>query len=172
MLLSCGFYYSHQYDITHSRQRQSKLDFSLPIWKRIDPRFYWNSHFMQPFVDHDVRDWILPVMDGYIEINPCTCISGSFYFALISRRECYRTGARFHTRGADPSGNCANFAETEQIITFNGNISSWVQTRGSIPLIWFQPRSINPSKAKPTVDFSPFSVSEFLSFFPCYEMEI
>ena len=158
MLTTCGFYYSPEYDVTHSRQRQSKLDFSVPIWHRIDKRFYWNADLMQPFIDHDIRDWILPAMDGYIEISPCTGILGTYYFALISRRECYRTGARFHTRGADPEGNCANFAETEQIVIFNGTVSSWVETRGSIPLIWYQPRSL--TKAKPTVDFSPFSVSK------------
>lgn len=32
----------------------------------------------------------------------------------------------------------ANFVETEQIIEYNGDRSSFVQTRGSIPLIWYQ----------------------------------
>ena len=34
---------------------------------------------------------------------------------LISRRSRFRAGTRFTVRGADASGACANFAETEQI---------------------------------------------------------
>lgn len=41
-------------------------------------------------------------------------------------------------RGADCHGYVANFVETEQIIEFQGDRASFVQTRGSIPLIWTQ----------------------------------
>lgn len=163
MLTSFGFYYSPTYDITHSRQRQMNLDKSLPPWKRIDKRFFWNFKFMDKFIENQINDWILPLMDGFIEIHSCNSRLGNFTFILISRREWNRTGARFHTRGADPRGHVANFAETEQIIIYDGNVSSWVQTRGSIPLIWYQPRALIPSNGKPTIDYSPFAVSN--SFF-------
>lgn len=39
-------------------------------------------------------------------------------YIFISRRGCLRTGARYHTRGADPMGNVANFVETEQMIEY------------------------------------------------------
>ena len=118
---------------------------------------------MGPFIEHGISDWILTAMDGFVAINRYWSTQLEYTFTLISRRECYRTGARFQTRGADPAGNVANFAETEQIIEFKGNVSSWVQTRGSIPLIWYQ---FNALKAKPTVDHSPFSVRfSFFYFF-------
>ncbi|CAA3005538.1 Phosphoinositide phosphatase SAC6 [Olea europaea subsp. europaea] len=41
-------------------------------------------------------------------------------------------------RGADSDGYVANFVETEQIIQLNGHIASFVQVRGSIPLLWDQ----------------------------------
>jgi hypothetical protein len=41
-------------------------------------------------------------------------------------------------RGIDEEGEAANFVETEQIISYNGNIAAHVQTRGSIPLYWNQ----------------------------------
>lgn len=161
MLYTCGFYYSYEYDITHTRQRQTRLDPNAPVWNRVDPRFYWNLHFMAEFRKNNITDWILPVMDGFVETSLCFSPKGRYLFILISRREWYRTGARFLTRGSNPDGNVANFAETEQIVIFEGRISSWVQTRGSIPLIWFQPSSINPLKAKPTVVDSPFSVCKY-----------
>lgn len=42
------------------------------------------------------------------------------------------------TRGADHEGNVANFVETEQIVEYGLCKSSFVQTRGSIPLFWHQ----------------------------------
>ncbi|KAE9607833.1 putative phosphatidylinositol-3,4-bisphosphate 4-phosphatase [Lupinus albus] len=41
-------------------------------------------------------------------------------------------------RGADPDGYVANFVETEQIMQINGYTASFVQVRGSIPLLWEQ----------------------------------
>ncbi|XP_012844877.1 PREDICTED: phosphoinositide phosphatase SAC6-like [Erythranthe guttata] len=41
-------------------------------------------------------------------------------------------------RGADSDGFVANFVETEQIVQMNGYTASFVQVRGSIPLIWDQ----------------------------------
>lgn len=59
-------------------------------------------------------------------------------FGFISRRSCMRTGMRYRTRGIDHSGYAANFVETEQLVIFNNHVSSFVQTRGSIPLLWEQ----------------------------------
>jgi hypothetical protein len=48
-------------------------------------------------------------------------------------------------RGTDIQGNSANFVETEQIVEFdqdgqrtNRVLTSFLQTRGSIPLYWSQ----------------------------------
>lgn len=41
-------------------------------------------------------------------------------------------------RGADSDGFVANFVESEQIIQLNGCTASFVQVRGSIPLLWDQ----------------------------------
>ncbi|KAJ6792754.1 phosphoinositide phosphatase SAC6-like [Iris pallida] len=41
-------------------------------------------------------------------------------------------------RGADLDGYVANFVETEQILRSNGFTASFVQVRGSIPLLWEQ----------------------------------
>lgn len=53
---------------------------------------------------------------------------------------CERAGTRFHVRGVNDEGHVANFVETEQIIYGDqGDISSFLQTRGSVPLFWEQP---------------------------------
>jgi len=56
--------------------------------------------------------------------------------------------------GVDANGQCANFIETEQVVEFdkdgklqNRAITSFLQTRGSIPLYWSQ---------KPNLKWQPF----------------
>uniref|UniRef100_A0A2N9EI01 SAC domain-containing protein n=1 Tax=Fagus sylvatica TaxID=28930 RepID=A0A2N9EI01_FAGSY len=57
---------------------------------------------------------------------------------LVARRCSRRNGTRMWRRGADSDGYVANFVESEQIMQFNGFTASFVQIRGSIPLLWEQ----------------------------------
>ncbi|KAM0902592.1 hypothetical protein ACQ4PT_019210 [Festuca glaucescens] len=64
--------------------------------------------------------------DGPVRIN------------LFSRRCNRRLGTRMWRRGANLEGATANFVETEQLIEYEGLTSSFIQVRGSIPLLWEQ----------------------------------
>lgn len=74
----------------------------------------------------------------------------SYLLTLISRRSVKRSGLRYLRRGIDDEGNCANAAETEQILSSpdwspTRRIVSFVQIRGSIPLYFSQsPYSLKP----------------------------
>jgi hypothetical protein len=46
---------------------------------------------------------------------------------------------RFNVRGCNDEGHVANFVETEQVIFLDKEVTSYVQTRGSVPLFWEQP---------------------------------
>lgn len=46
---------------------------------------------------------------------------------------------RFNVRGTNDEGHVANFVETEQVIFLDNEITSYIQTRGSVPLFWEQP---------------------------------
>lgn len=59
-------------------------------------------------------------------------------WGIISRRSIHRAGTRLFCRGVDGNGYVANYVETEQILEVRGSKSSFVQTRGSIPLFWQQ----------------------------------
>lgn len=73
---------------------------------------------------------------------------------VIARRSAKRPGTRQWRRGTDVEAHVANFVESEQIVEFeDGDVSSFVQVRGSIPIMWSQtpnlmykiPISIGPS---------------------------
>ncbi len=106
-------------------------------------------------------DYISSFILGYVQQSK-TFISSSqasVAFTLISRKEVMRLGTRFFSRGIDSNGNVSNYVETEQILIFNNEISnsnnpttkifSYLQIRGSIPILWTQ----NPTlKYKPPVE--------------------
>eukprot|EP01116_Phalansterium_solitarium_P000215 TRINITY_DN10124_c0_g1_i1.p1 TRINITY_DN10124_c0_g1~~TRINITY_DN10124_c0_g1_i1.p1 ORF type:complete len:600 (+),score=236.81 TRINITY_DN10124_c0_g1_i1:38-1837(+) len=154
-LLGAGdFYFSFDIDLSNSCQRSSKLSFESaqlpPAWAAIEDRFVWNSHLQAPFLPFvkDFGNFFPPIIQGFVQIKrTCEVNKAKFSYALISRRNKNRAGTRFNMRGADSSGNVANFVETEQIIQLaDGRIFSGVQTRGSIPVVWTQ---------EPTLDYEP-----------------
>ncbi|EDO26798.1 predicted protein, partial [Nematostella vectensis] len=134
---SDSFYYSPTGDITNTLQRQcgDHYDHSLPLWKRVDKRFFWNSHMLQDLINNDdplASSWILPVIQGYCSIVHCHNMfeeddmeeqsdiqigalpPEEFDLLLISRRSIFRAGTRYKRRGVDDDGEVANYVETEQ----------------------------------------------------------
>ncbi|KAI5713687.1 hypothetical protein M8J76_003515 [Diaphorina citri] len=83
------------------------------------------------------RAWVNPIIQGYVEIAPIYKLDLSLI--LISRRSRFRAGTRYKRRGLNPEGHCANYVETEQIISYKSHAVSFVQVRGSVPLFWSQP---------------------------------
>ncbi|KAI8997241.1 SacI homology domain-containing protein [Pilobolus umbonatus] len=152
-LTSNNFYFSYEYDITQSLQRQlqfTKEQLHEPMYKRADERFFWNRFASSKFIDAKVNmsDYILPVMQGFIEMKDCNINGNSFAWGLITRRSRHRPGTRYFSRGIDAEGHVSNFVETEQLVLFDGLKNSkpcegkielsFVQTRGSIPVYWAQ----------------------------------
>lgn len=123
-----------QFDLTLCAQRRRRTN-------EVDNRFFWNrmlfTHPMRYGVDTEF--WLLKAICGSIEIRTIYAGSRQARAAIISRLSCERAGTRFNVRGTNDEGCVANFVETEQVIYLDGEVSSHVQTRGSVPLFWEQP---------------------------------
>ncbi|VDM05623.1 unnamed protein product, partial [Schistocephalus solidus] len=159
-----GFYFSYTYDLTLTQQRLSELGPDAKrqnIFERAERRFVWNGFLLDDWCGlvsaalstppvyawPKLESFITPVIFGYVGIlQPATSTASSFNvsddtpcYALISRRSVFRAGTRFYARGVDKDANAANTVETEQIAYIPpGNIFSFVQIRGSVPLFWSQ----------------------------------
>ena len=69
-------------------------------------------------------------------------INGSkLCLVLISRRAAKRGGTQSFATGLDGGGNAANYVETEQILTTKDHYFSFVQCRGSAPVLWNEEKS-------------------------------
>jgi len=175
------FYFSYTHDITHTRQRLDTLGGSREFMQkslieRADHRFVWNKHLLKPFLANPkLHSYALPVIHGFVSINPCSISGHKFNWTIISRRSTERVGVRLFVRGADSNGHVANYVETEQIVEVGNDVCSYVQTRGSIPLFWQQrpnlkykpPPTLEPNQAH-NVAFS----KHFQSQVPLYGQQV
>ncbi|KAJ8920227.1 hypothetical protein NQ315_011888 [Exocentrus adspersus] len=155
-----SFYYSHTTDLTNSLQRLCNLEKQDAIdpqalWKTVDDRFFWNKHMLKCIIDTEnplCDPWILPIIQGYIQIEDCKVEVGRelgssasdasyeiFTLCILSRRSRFRAGTRYKRRGVDENGEVANYVETEQIVAYQSHEVSFVQVRGSVPVYWSQP---------------------------------
>jgi hypothetical protein len=153
VMQSKALYFSYDYDLTHSMQRIALFTEEQkrqPLWQRAHSAYFWNSYISEAFIQAGAHSFILPVIQGYVQVESTTLGGQNVDYALLSRRDHRRAGRRFFTRGLDARGNSANFVETEQILVckMSGRtvVNSYVQVRGSIPLLWSQ---------KPTLEYMP-----------------
>lgn len=136
-----GLYFSYDADLTLNAQRSDNLKIEskmLPLWKQADTRFVWNKRMMQELIQCELCPYILPIIQGSYQTFQTILGKANLNVTLIARRCMHRTGTRMWRRGADLEGNVANFVESEQILEANGYLASYVQVRGSIPLLWEQ----------------------------------
>ena len=160
-------YYSPNMDLTISILNITKKLVTQPkshIFKYTINHFCWNYSIAKCFDSDGMNEFVFPVINGFFgsrdiqndneEISP-----NDAHFILIARKDDRRSGMRFLIRGADSNGNVANSVESEEIITFRDNegkvnICSFIEIRGSIPLMWEQEPNfqLNP-KIKPLDDF-------------------
>lgn len=122
-----------------------------------DERFFWNRRASAALLaaGHGARRFVTPIINGFVQEERTRVGETPVRLLLVTRRGCARQGTRFNMRGADSEGNVANYAETEQVVTVLASgsgsgasaisspaeerVTSFVQIRGSIPLLWEQP---------------------------------
>eukprot|EP00123_Amoebidium_parasiticum_P009413 comp19455_c1_seq1/m.22623 comp19455_c1_seq1/g.22623 ORF comp19455_c1_seq1/g.22623 comp19455_c1_seq1/m.22623 type:complete len:638 (-) comp19455_c1_seq1:1554-3467(-) len=134
--------------------------------------FAWNSYLLSEMMTQCHRDWVLPVIHGFVAQNNIDVFGRPIYLTLIARRSRHFAGARFLKRGANERGHVANHVETEQIVHDatsmrhdSGRYTSYVQMRGSIPLFWSQDNSNMAPKPAISLDrVDPFYMAAALHF--------
>ncbi|MCO5547320.1 hypothetical protein L7F22_000768 [Adiantum nelumboides] len=133
-----GLYMSYDADLTHSVQASLSLQRNQSLWKQVDSRFVWNKQFWDDLYEMQFDSFALPVIQGSFQTFELQLNKTPVKVSLIARRCVRRIGTRMWRRGANLNGDVANFVETEQILQADGCVASYVQVRGSIPVIWEQ----------------------------------
>jgi len=137
-LFTMGFYYSFKYNISISRQSQSKTNISNS-WdseKKYILNYIMNKTLL--FEQKVNNIWITACIFGYINIEETQISGENVKFAIISRRSYHQAGTRYNARGINDNGNVANYVETEQILKIKNNLYSTIILRGSAPIFFDQ----------------------------------
>lgn len=152
-------YFSFDFDMTRHLQARSTTSGgtvapALPSLTRADMRFVWNRHVSTDVVRMGLVDWVLPLVLGYVGVGSAIVAGKSVRLAIMSRRAADRPGRRLTVRGADMQGEVANFVESELLLSHADSAASFVQVRGSMPLLWAQPAALS-LKPKPVLKHEP-----------------
>ncbi|CAB05701.2 SAC domain-containing protein [Caenorhabditis elegans] len=161
--LSTDFYFSYSYDMSRTFQENSlRSDWNNHGQRRLeaDERFVWNSFLLEPLRKNLISErWFVEIVHGYVRQEYIFLPIGRISLTIIGRRSTKYAGTRFLKRGANPTGNVANYVETEQIVwdmassgnVADGRFSSFVQMRGSVPMRWSQDPSTRGVVGKPLI---------------------
>lgn len=168
-----AMYFSYDYNLTQSSQHiingilgereewkvQELKKEEEGYWSDIDTNFAFNRPHLN-FRNLTLHDkFFVTCIYGYVYIHSLHFDAKKVDYVLISRKDVRRLGRRFTCRGADKDGSVANFVETEQLIIDQEaeyvRVCAYLQTRGSIPLLWTQTPNL---KWSPTLKISSDSV--------------
>ena len=163
-----NLYFSDKLDLTISlinlnkikENKMNNINNSF-IFANSITKYCWNYSIGKYFDIEGMETFIFPVINGFIDIKEeKENYDEEFKFVLIGRKDTRRSGVRLLIRGADSEGNVSNSCESEEIVIYKPsnkeeiNLASFVQVRGSIPLMWTQEPSLqlNP-QIRPRNDF-------------------
>lgn len=117
-----GMYYSN---FSLYKNLQSK-------YKDLNTDFMFNYLPYNNALNYNLEPYLVKCIQGYYKSIQIEKLK----ICLISRRSWKRCGTRFFSRGLNNDGYPSNFVETEQILFNKNQYFSFLQIRGSIPLIW------------------------------------
>ncbi|KAL9247246.1 hypothetical protein vseg_020698 [Gypsophila vaccaria] len=140
------FYFSYSYRITHSLQQNLRDDETKLA--PYETMFVWNAFLTRGVRSHLGNTlWTVALIHGFFKQIKFSKCGRTVNVTLIARRSRHYAGTRYLKRGVNDKGRAANDVETEQIVFEEvagenvSEISSVVQIRGSIPLLWSQETS-------------------------------
>lgn len=99
-----SFYFSLDYDLTHSQQRihtkREQLK-GLQTCKAADRRFFWNRYLARYFIRKQLDDYLVIVIRGIVSVSERQYVhkNKQVDIYLISRIGCLRAGTRYNARG-------------------------------------------------------------------------
>ncbi|XP_030523762.1 phosphoinositide phosphatase SAC2-like isoform X2 [Rhodamnia argentea] len=144
--LTKDFFFSYSYDVMRSLQKNlCDHESGQTLY---DTMFVWNEYLTRGIRNNLGNTlWTVALVHGFFKQVKLSVLGKQFWFTLIARRSRHYAGTRYLKRGVNEKGRVANDVETEQIVIEDVpegcpvQISSIVQNRGSIPLLWSQETS-------------------------------
>ncbi|KAI8929491.1 SacI homology domain-containing protein [Entophlyctis helioformis] len=161
-LTTGNLYFSRDVDLTNGPQSAynrgvtrllNKTIDSETYFGRINNRFFWNRHLLEPFLGMDTRQFVLPLICGHVGSTILSLDGPPVAIILVSRMNHYQAGTRYWRRGVNQNGHAAMEVETDVLVMYHGGLASFCMIRGSVPLMWSQSGICDPIR-RPPIDLS------------------
>ena len=175
-----SLFYSDNLDLSMSFQyiRKCPTEPVSEILRFSNDIYCWNRYLINPYNryfneellkegerNEGMQYFAFPIINGFFGTCKGNEYNDNVELFLIARKDIRRSGMRFLIRGADTEGNIANCVEIEEILIYKENdyyiINSFVQMRGSIPLLWTQEPTI---KLNPKIKVSENFIENYNAF--------
>lgn len=147
--LTSDFYFSFSFDTWSTVQSSAvgRVCDDGDVEGPFDSDRVWNVHFTKSLRDalgNDACMWAVPLVQGSWQQETVVLCGQRFNVTLIGRRSRKFAGTRYLKRGISTDGYVANDVEVEQVVEVSGrgDIASFVQRRGSVPVFWNQMPSL------------------------------
>lgn len=158
-LLTNGFYYSRDFDLTcHSQDRSLNTRDHDHMFTNVDKRFLWNgfmmkelSKFRERLIDNerdslDRTEFLTFLIRGFVKTYNTNLGGEDTLMTIISRISCAKSGGPFGNNGVDEQGHVSNYIETEFIVYNKSVYFAYNQVRGNIPLFYETDSSLLSSR--------------------------
>ncbi|GKT13753.1 hypothetical protein ADUPG1_010327 [Aduncisulcus paluster] len=150
-LSSSFLYFSPSVDMTRSLQERH-----IPIiGRKYFNSFAWNGAAARCIGDESIAKCFCPrAAYGFFDQHTVNVKNNEgelidIKLSLVGRRSSRRGGVRYWRRGIDDDGWASNFVMSEFVVELLGNVYSFIQIRGSAPMVWKQTLNL---KYKPHVE--------------------
>ncbi|CCH40919.1 hypothetical protein BN7_453 [Wickerhamomyces ciferrii] len=147
-LLTLGFYYSRDFDLTNNLQERSLNHDVNQMFTNYDKRFLWNIFMIQELLNFrsrilsseryylDRSEFLTFLVRGFAKTFNTEVGGESSLITVISRISSAKTSGPFGLTGCDEDGFVSNYIESEILLYNKTYFFAYTQVRGNVPIFF------------------------------------
>lgn len=147
-LLTLGFYYSRDFDMTNNLQERSLTNDFQQLFTNYEKKYLWNYFMIQELLNFrnrilsseryclDRSEFLTFLIRGFAKTVNTKIGSDDSLVTVISRVSCAKSTGPFGLTGVDEDGYASNYIESEILLYNKGYVFAYTQIRGNVPLFF------------------------------------
>lgn len=147
-LLTLGFYYSRDFDMTNNLQERSMNNDLQHMFTNYDKKYLWNYFMLEELLNFrnrilsteryylDRSEFLTFLIRGFAKTINTKTGNEDALITVISRISAAKASGPFGATGVDEDGHTSNFIESELLLYNKYYYFAYTQVRGNVPLFF------------------------------------
>ncbi len=147
-LLTLGFYYSRDFDMTNNLQERNLNSDLQNLFTNYDKKYLWNYFMIQELLNFrnrilsseryylDRSEFLTFLIRGFAKTVNTKIGNDDSLVTVISRISCAKSTGPFGLTGVDEDGFASNYIESEFLLYNKNHFLAYTQIRGNVPLFF------------------------------------